>query len=134
MKCINNLITAVTFSATAEGLVIGKACGLDPAAMVQVLNESTGMSWISRNHIQARVISRTFDDPFKLELMLKDVGIANALAREASVSVPLSGLTQQLWQAAALASGAGASVSELARWVENQSGVEITPGASPRVE
>jgi 3-hydroxyisobutyrate dehydrogenase-like beta-hydroxyacid dehydrogenase len=133
MKCINNLITAVTFSATSEGLVIGKACGLDPEAMVQVLNESTGGSWISRNHIQARVVSRTFDDPFKLELMLKDVGIANALAKEAGVSVPLSGLGQQLWQAAARASGAGASVSELARWVENQSGVEITPGASPRL-
>ena len=132
MKCINNLITAVTFSATAEGLVIGKACGLDPEAMVQVLNASTGMSWISRNHIRNRVISRTFDDPFKLELMLKDVGIATALAREAGVSAPLSGLSQQLWQAASIASGAGASVSELARWVENQSGVEISPGASPR--
>jgi 3-hydroxyisobutyrate dehydrogenase len=132
MKCINNLITAVTFAATAEGLVVGKACGLDPEAMVQVLNASTGGSWISQNHIQRRVISRSFDDPFKLELMLKDVGIANALAREAALPIPLSALTQQLWQAASLASGPGASVSDLARWVERQSGVEITPGAAPR--
>jgi 3-hydroxyisobutyrate dehydrogenase len=132
MKCINNLITAVTFAATAEGLVVGKASGLDPQAMVQVLNASTGGSWISQNHIQRRVISRSFDDPFKLELMLKDVGIANALAREAAVPVPLSALAQQLWQAASLSSGPGASVSDLARWVECQSGVEITPGASPR--
>jgi 3-hydroxyisobutyrate dehydrogenase-like beta-hydroxyacid dehydrogenase len=132
MKCINNLITAVTFSATAEGLVIGKACGLDPQAMVQVLNQSTGMSWISRNHIERRVISRTFDDPFKLELMLKDMGIANTLARENAVSAPMSALGHQLWQAAATASGAGASVSELVRWVENQSGVEITKGAAPQ--
>ncbi len=134
MKCINNLITSVTFSATAEGLVIGKSCGLDPAAMLQVMNASTSQSWITQNHIGQRILSRSFDDPFKLDLMLKDIGIANTLARENGNSVPLSGLAQQLWQAAAIATnqrlGAGASVSELVRWVEGQSGVKITPGSA----
>jgi 3-hydroxyisobutyrate dehydrogenase len=132
MKCINNLITAVTFSATAEGLVIGKRYGLDPAAMVDVLNESTGQSWITQNHIRQRILSRSFDDPFKLALMLKDMGIANALARETGTAAPLAGLGQQLWQAAARAAGPDASVSELVRWVEQLSGTAITPGAGPR--
>jgi len=132
MKCLNNLITAMTFSATAEGLVIGKRYGLDPAAMVEVLNESTGMSWISQNHIAQRVLSRSFDDPFKLELMLKDVAIANTLARETGSSVPIAGLGQQLWQAAARAAGPGASVSELVRWVEQQNDAPLNPGAEPR--
>jgi len=132
MKCINNLITAMTFSATAEGLVIGKRYGLDPSAMVDVLNESTGQSWITENHIRQRILSRSFDDPFKLALMLKDVGIANTLARETGSAVPLSGLGQQLWQAAARAAGPGASVSALVRWVEQQSDAEITPGNGPR--
>ena len=129
MKCINNLITAMTFSATAEGLVIGKSFGLDPAVMTQVLNESTGESWISRNHICRRVISRSFDDPFKLELMLKDIGIAMQLAREAQLALPLSGLGEQLWRAAAREAGPGASISELARWVEGQTGISLTPGS-----
>ena len=132
MKCLNNLITAMTFSATAEGLVIGKRYGLDPAAMVDVLNESTGQSWITENHIRQRILSRSFDDPFKLELMLKDVGIANALARETGTAAPMAGLGQQLWQAASRAAGAGASVSELVRWVERQNDVELGPGAGPR--
>ena len=132
MKCLNNLITAMTFSATAEGLVIGKRYGLDPAAMVDVLNESTGMSWISQNHIAQRVLSRSFDDPFKLELMLKDVAIANTLARETGSSVPIAGLGQQLWQAATRAAGPGASVSELVRWVEQQNDTPLNPGAEPR--
>ena len=127
MKCINNLITALTFSATAEGLVIGKRFGLDPAVMTQVLNESTGMSWISRNHIAQRITSRSFDDPFKLELMLKDIGIAMGLAREQGLELPLSALGERLWSAAAQAAGPGASVSELARWVERQTGTELTP-------
>ena len=132
MKCLNNLVTAMTFSATAEGLVIGKRYGLDPAAMVDVLNESTGMSWISQNHIAQRVLSRSFDDPFKLELMLKDVAIANTLARETGSSVPIAGLGQQLWQAAARAAGPGARVSGLVRWVEQQNDTPLNPGAEPR--
>ncbi|GCL65412.1 NAD(P)-dependent oxidoreductase [Pseudaquabacterium pictum] len=132
MKCINNLITALTFSATAEGLVIGKRYGLDPAAMVDVLNESTGQSWITQNHIRQRILSRSFDDPFKLALMRKDVGIANTLARETGTAAPLAGLGQQLWQAAEHAAGPEASVSELVRWVEQLSGTAITPGAGPR--
>jgi len=133
MKSINNLITAMTFSATAEGLAIGKRYGLDPAAMVDVLNESTGQSWITSNHIRQRILSRSFDDPFKLELMLKDVGIAHALARETGTAAPMAGLGQQLWQAAARAAGPGASVSELVRWVEQLNGTEISPGAGPRL-
>ena len=130
MKSINNLITALTFSATAEGLVIGKRFGLDPAVMTQVLNESTGMSWISRNHIAQRITSRSFDDPFKLELMLKDIGIALQLARQEGVELPLSGLGEQLWRAADQAAGPGASVSELVRWVEQQTKTELSAGAS----
>jgi len=130
MKCINNLITSMTFSATMEGLVLGKRLGLDPAAMVDVLDASTGGSWITRNHIRQRVLSRSFDDPFKLELMLKDIGIAMELGRESQLPMPLSGLGQQLWRAAALAAGPGASVSELARWVEQQARTSVTPGAA----
>lgn len=66
--------------------------------------------------------------------MLKDVGIANTLAREMGVSISISGLGQQLWQAASRASGASASISELIRWVENQSGIQITAGATVKAE
>ena len=90
MKCINNMITAMTFIATAEGLAIGKRAGLDPVAMNEVLNDSTGASWLTRNHFAQRVFSRTFDDPFKLDLMAKDVGIAMGLAQEHGLPLPLS--------------------------------------------
>ena len=132
MKCINNCITAMTFTATAEGLVAGKRYGLDPQVMVDVLNESTGGSWITQTHFHQRVFSRTFDDPFKLQLMLKDMGIAVELARETGTPVPIAALGQQLWRMADHAVGAGASVSELVRWVERQSGTELTPGRAPR--
>ncbi|MEO6897626.1 MAG: NAD(P)-dependent oxidoreductase [Caldimonas sp.] len=130
MKCLNNLVTAVNFLAVSEGLAIGKRYGLDPAAMVDVLDRSTGMSWISQTHIRQRVLSRSFDDPFKLALMLKDIGIALRVARDADVPVPLSALGGELWRAAACDAAPDASVSELARWVERMAHTEITPGAT----
>jgi 3-hydroxyisobutyrate dehydrogenase len=56
------------------------------------------------------------------------MGIALQLARQAGVELPLSGLGEQLWRAAAQAAGPGASVSELARWVEQQTKTELTAG------
>jgi len=100
--------------------------------MTDVLNEATGGSWITRTHIHQRVISRSFDDPFKLELMLKDMGIAVDLARELGMPAPISEEGRRLWQQADTARGPGVSVSELVRWVETEAGTEIRSATSPR--
>ena len=125
MKSINNLITALTFLATAEGLALGTKLGLDPKIMTDVMNVSTSMSWITQTHIRQRITNRAFDDPFKLELMVKDIRIALGLAGDAEVELPLSELGQTLYQRADEAAGPHASVSELVRYVEQQAGVEI---------
>jgi 3-hydroxyisobutyrate dehydrogenase-like beta-hydroxyacid dehydrogenase len=127
MKSINNTITAMTLAATAEGLVLGKMLGLDPSVMTDVLNVSTGGSWITQTHIKQRIINRAFDDPFKLELMVKDIGIAMELAKREHAKVPMWSLGHDIWQAADREAGRGASVSELVRHVEREGGAEIKP-------
>jgi len=125
MKSINNLITAITFLATAEGLVLGKKLGLDPNVMTDVLNVATGMSWITQTHIKQRITNRTFDDPFKLELMVKDMRIALGLASEQSLDLPLCAEGQRMYKEADEHAGPHASVSELVRWVEDRTGIKI---------
>lgn len=125
MKSINNLITAVTFLATAEGLIIGKKSGLDPDIMTDVLNESTGMSWISRTQIKQRIISRKFDDPFKLGLMFKDVTIAVEKAKELGLDIPLSFKGRDIWKRAAEFNHIGGSISEMVKYVEDTTGIRI---------
>ncbi len=127
MKCINNLITSVTFMATAEGLILGKRYGLDPAVMNDVINESTGMSWISRTHIRQRILSRRFDDPFKFDLMMKDINIALHLMETLNLKLPLSAVAQTLWRRIQAEVPAGSSVSELVRSLEESTGVAIVP-------
>jgi 3-hydroxyisobutyrate dehydrogenase len=132
MKCINNLITSVTFMATAEGLTVGKKFGLDPDVMVDVLNVSTGMSWISQTHFKQRITNRKFDDPFKLELMVKDIGIAMELANRNDISAPLSSFDQELWKTAERCSDKGSSISDMVRWVERMAKTEITSGSDAK--
>lgn len=127
MKCVNNLITAMTFMATAEGLTIGKRYGLDPDIMTDVLNVSTGMSWISQTHIRQRITNRKFDDAFKLDLMIKDINIAMELAGQEKLPLPLSAVGQQIWKASTLFAGEGKSISEMVRWVEHMTQTKIVP-------
>lgn len=125
MKSINNMITAMTFLATGEGLALGTKLGLDPNVMTDVLNVATGMSWITQTHIKQRITNRAFDDPFKLELMVKDIRIALALAEREGIGLPLSATGRDIYEQADAHAGPHASVSELVRWVEHETGVRI---------
>jgi len=131
MKSINNCITAITLMNTTEGLLAGQRYGLDPAVMVDVLNASTGGSWVAQTHFHQRVFNRTFDDPFKLELMLKDMGIAMQLAAQTKTPAPVWAVAQALWQQAQSNAAAQASVSEVVRWMEQQTGTELVAGTPP---
>jgi 3-hydroxyisobutyrate dehydrogenase-like beta-hydroxyacid dehydrogenase len=132
MKSISNTITAAILVATGEGLLAGKALGLDPEAMTQVLKESTAYSWISRTHIERCILSRSFDEAFQLDLMVKDIGIAAGLVGETGLSLPIWAASEAVWRAAQAAMPAGSTVSHVVRHMELQSGIDITPGPSAR--
>jgi 3-hydroxyisobutyrate dehydrogenase-like beta-hydroxyacid dehydrogenase len=89
MKSISNLITAITFLATTEGLAISRRYGLDPAAATAALNAATG--------IAQRILTRRFDDPFKLGSIAKDIDIALQIATDAGLDMPLARANQALW-------------------------------------
>lgn len=128
MKSLNNLVTSVTFMATGEALLAGKKAGLDPDVMVDVLNLSTGGSWISQTHFKQRVFNRAFDDPFKLALMVKDIGIALKAAEGTGIAMPLAQETGRQWREIAQSEAADASVSRLIAGMEDRAGIALTPG------
>ena len=125
MKAINNLISAITLTATAEGLIEGVRHGLDPTVMNDVLDASTGMSWVSQTHFRQRVFNRRFDDAFKLDLMKKDIDIANTLATEVGLEPAMARLVQSLWKDIQDKAPKGASISHLVRAMEADAGVEL---------
>jgi 3-hydroxyisobutyrate dehydrogenase len=125
MKTINNLATAVTFLATAEAVMIGKAYGLGAQAMVDVLNVSTGQSFVSQKRLGQDVVSRKFEDQFRLELMLKDMGIATRLAEQRGLAVPVSDFGRDVWARAVAELGEGRVTTEIVKWYEQRMGFEL---------
>ncbi len=96
MKALNNYVSGTGFMAAVEALVIGRSFGLDPALMVDVMNESTGRNFATANTLKQDVISRAFATQFMLGLLSKDVKIAADLAEEIRINAPLARASRDL--------------------------------------
>jgi 3-hydroxyisobutyrate dehydrogenase len=118
MKALNNLVSAAGFLISVEALLIGSRFGLDPAVMVEVLNNSTGMNNSTQRKLNQFVLSRKFNSGFGLDLMVKDLSIALQVGRETSTPTPLAAQTRELWAAAASLLGPGQDHTAAAKFSE----------------
>lgn len=100
VKAVNNMLMAVNLCAVAEGFTTLKAHGVDLNQALECINASSGKSMVTESVFPQRVLNREFPLTFALSLLAKDTGIAIDLAREAKLSVPVLGLTQNLIQVA----------------------------------
>ena len=90
-KALNNLLSATNLAAAAEIFTVARTFGIDAAVMLDVVNSSTGRSQATEVKYAKHVLNGTFDSGFSLDLMLKDVGIAQALG--AGLSTPITDMT-----------------------------------------
>jgi 3-hydroxyisobutyrate dehydrogenase len=106
MKAINNIIAGAKMIAVAEGLALGESFGLDPATMVDVLNASTGRSFVTELVAKEHVITGRFATGFALGLLAKDVRIAADLGEDILLDLPLFRLARERFAFARDAEGA----------------------------
>jgi 3-hydroxyisobutyrate dehydrogenase len=118
MKALNNYIGGSGTIAAFEALIVGKAFGLEPQMMVDVLNASTGYNSTTQRKIPQQVLTKAFASGFSAALMSKDVGIADAIAREARVPAPYLKATSKLWREALRRLPTGADHTEMFHFLE----------------
>jgi len=99
-KALNNLLGATAFAATSEAVLIAQRFGLDPHILCDILNVSTGKSFISEVVMKDHVLDGKFATGFKLGLMAKDVQIAADLAAEVGLDAPVTRMVNQRWKEA----------------------------------
>jgi 3-hydroxyisobutyrate dehydrogenase len=126
MKALNNLVSAAGFLAGIEALLIGKRFGLDPGVMVDVLNASTGVNNSTQRKFRQFVLSRSFDSGFGLDLMVKDIATALAVAAETGTPAPLSAQVRELWAAAQAVLGHGQDHTAMARFSETLAATKLS--------
>ncbi|GAA4791715.1 NAD(P)-dependent oxidoreductase [Streptomyces ziwulingensis] len=130
LKALNNLLAAVNLAAAAEVMLTGRAFGLEPAVMLDVINTSTGRNHASQTKLPDHVLPGTFDSGFALGLMLKDIRIATALQAEAGGPAAFGTACRKLWEQARTGLPAEADNVEIVRWLEEVAGRELRASAT----
>ena len=125
MKAVNNALLAVNILALGEGLAALAKAGVAPRAAVEVLNASSGRSFVSEALVPERILTGRFPPTFRLALLHKDAGIAADLAAGQGVDRPVLDLAVALLGRAREALGEEADYLEPFRLSERQAGVEI---------
>jgi 3-hydroxyisobutyrate dehydrogenase len=125
LKAVNNALLAVNILAVGEGLAALVKAGVPARQPLDVLNGSSGRSFVSETLVPARVLTGAWPRTFRLALLAKYVGIARALHRYTGVDGPLLDLAGRLFDAARAELGTEADYLEAIRLIERQAGVEI---------
>ena len=99
-KVANQIIVALNIAAVGEALVFASKAGADPAKVRQALMGGFAASRILEVHGE-RMIKRTFNPGFRIELHQKDLGLALAGARSLGVALPQTAGAAQLMQVCA---------------------------------
>jgi 3-hydroxyisobutyrate dehydrogenase len=125
MKAVNNALLAVNLIAVGEGLAALVKAGVSAGTAVEVLNASSGRSFVSETLVPERVLSGRWPKTFRLALLDKDVGIARSFLKETGVDGPMLDLAGRLLTEARVALGDTADHVEAIRLIEQRAGVEI---------
>ncbi|RPI47504.1 MAG: NAD(P)-dependent oxidoreductase [Betaproteobacteria bacterium] len=125
MKLVNNLLSQIATAATYEAFVLGAKAGLDPDAMVEVINSSTGANNCTLHKMPRSVLPRTFDYGSNMEITYKDISLCMKEAERLGVTMFLGNMARQLWGYGVNHGGAKRDSSTLITHFEEWAGVQV---------
>ncbi len=103
-KVANQIIVALNIEAVGEALLFASKAGADPAKVREALMGGFASSKILEVHGE-RMVKRTFDPGFRIELHQKDLNLALSGARALGISLPNTATAQELFNACAARGG-----------------------------
>ena len=125
VKLANNLMSAASLAIAAEALAMGVKAGVDPAAMLDVLNASSGRNSATQDKIPKHVLNRRFDFGFANALSFKDVRLCLDEAEALGVPMVVGAAVRQMLSITHQIHGAAADCTELVKVVEDWAGCRI---------
>jgi 2-hydroxy-3-oxopropionate reductase len=116
-KVANQIIVALNIQAVGEALLFASKAGADPGKVREALMGGFASSKVLEVHGE-RMVKRTFNPGFRIELHQKDLNLALEGARALNMSLPNTATAQQLFSACAANGGAKWDHSALVRALE----------------
>jgi 3-hydroxyisobutyrate dehydrogenase len=105
-KLVNNLLAGINLAGAAEALALAQRLGLDPARTLDVIEQSSGQSWIGSDRLR-RAIAGDYEPRAHVTLLQKDTGLALAAARAVGFQPALGPVAHDAFNRAVQAGHAG---------------------------
>ena len=102
-KLVNNLLAAVNLAGAAEAIALAERLGLDPARTLDVIEQSSGQSWIGADRMR-RALAGDYAPRAHVTLLHKDTRLALAAAAAAGFQPSLGQVAHEAF-ARAIAAG-----------------------------
>jgi 3-hydroxyisobutyrate dehydrogenase len=126
LKAMTNYINASAFITTLEAMVIGCKFGLDTTVMAEAIDAMcNGRQHPIVKKVIPHVLTRKYGTGMAMQLIAKDVKIAVDSAHSIGAAAPLAEATARLWSAACDQLGGTRDHSEIVRYWELASGVQL---------
>lgn len=127
-KVANQIIVALNIEAVGEALLFAAKAGADPEKVRQALMGGFASSKILEVHGE-RMVKRTFDPGFRIELHQKDLNLALSSAKALGVSLPNTAMAQELFNSCSAHGGKAWDHSAMVRALEKMANFEIGQNA-----
>lgn len=131
LKVLTNYLATANLVSLCEALATAGAAGMDLATTYEAIRISSGNSFV--HETESRVIlggSREID--FTIDLVLKDIGLFQAMAEEAGLALELSPLLIRIFADGRQRYGGGEWSPNIIRRLEDAAGIEVLAEGFPR--
>ena len=104
-KAANNMLLAVHMIGTCEALAMGAKAGLEPAVLSEIMKASSGNNWSLQVYnpwpevMPGAPAGNNYEPGFMVDLMVKDLGLAEEVATGTGVDNQLGRLALKLYRA-----------------------------------
>lgn len=124
-KLANNMISAAGMAAASEAAVMAVKAGVDPTALIDAINASTGRNSATEDKFPKSILPRTFDYGGKLSIMYKDVKLCLDEARALEVPMWVGNSVVQLWFQAMVEGRGQDDYTTIIKMIEGWAGVTV---------
>lgn len=124
LKVMTNYLCTVHLVALAEALTTCKAVGLDMNTTYEAIRISSGNSFVHETESQV-ILNGSRDINFTMDLVAKDIGLFDDLARDAGVALEMSPLIVRLFDEARAAYGDREFSPNIIRRYEEPLGLKV---------
>ena len=124
LKVITNYLCTVHLGALAEALSVAKVAGMDMNTAYEAIRISSGNSFVHETESQV-ILNGSRDISFTMDLVIKDVGLFDELARSLDVPLELSPLVLNIFKDGQRRYGPRELSPNIIRRLEDACGVKV---------